>query len=51
MARKLIFTSHFCFYRTAKFLEKLMVRLMLSLEKKAFMEYNEGEELLGIMEN
>jgi len=24
---------------------------MLSLEKIAFMEYNEGEELLGIMEN
>jgi len=24
---------------------------MLLLEKIAFMEYNEGEELLGIMEN
>ena len=30
-------------------LEKLMVKLMLSLEKMDFMEYNEGKELSGIM--
>lgn len=30
---------------------KLMVRLMLSLEKITFVEYNEGKKLTGIMKN